>query len=156
MPTTAAALTNIITLSFLGALADSYGRRPMIILTCVGWIINFVLLWANATFLHRFVFVIAATVLRNCITSSDSATRAIIADITAPAARANAMALNYGASAFGMILGFAAGLAILSQDLTNYSVVWAAEGLGSLVLLGATYFLIIESRPQLERESSRR
>jgi DHA1 family tetracycline resistance protein-like MFS transporter len=151
----AAAVSNILVLAFLGSMADSFGRRPILLLTCIGWIANMALLWANAAFVHHFYLVLASTVVRNAVTASDPTLRAMVADITTPARRAAAMSLAYIFQAFGMIIGFGISLFILANDFTNYTWVWVVEGIGAVLLLVASCCFVIETRPKLQQQESR-
>jgi DHA1 family tetracycline resistance protein-like MFS transporter len=155
LQTVAAAVSNMLVLAFLGAMADSYGRRPILLLACIGWIINMALLWANAAFVHHFYLVIAATVLRNSISAYDPTLRAMVADITTTARRAAAMSLAYVFQALGMIAGFGISLFILANDYTNYTWVWVVEGIGAVLLLVTSCYFVIETRPKLQQQESR-
>ena len=68
--TTITALVQLVVYSFLGAMSDSFGRRPLILASLFGWVLNMALLWFNAAFAHHFYIVAASTIVRNMMTGT--------------------------------------------------------------------------------------
>lgn len=107
----------------LGAVSDRYGRRPVILFSCAGLALSYVMI-ATATSLAA-LFV--ARIITGIASASYATASAYIADVTTPEKRAASFGML--GAAFG--LGFVAGPA-LGGVLGEYSVqlpFWVAAGL---------------------------
>jgi DHA1 family tetracycline resistance protein-like MFS transporter len=107
----------------LGAISDRIGRRPVILFSCAGLALSYMLI-ATATSLAALYF---ARVITGIASASYATASAYIADVTAPEKRAASFGML--GAAFG--LGFVAGPA-LGGVLGEYSVqlpFWVAAGL---------------------------
>ena len=110
-----------------GALSDRYGRRAVILLSCLGLGVDF-LLMAVA---HTLPLLLVARVVSGMFSASFSTANAYIADVTAPEKRAQAYGMLGAAFGIGFVVGpliggwlggiglrlpfwFAAGLALLN------------------------------------------
>jgi DHA1 family tetracycline resistance protein-like MFS transporter len=128
----------------LGALSDRFGRRPVILISCLGLGLDYVLMALAPTlgwlFLGR---------LLSGVTSSSYATAyAYIADVTAPGERARRYGFLGGAFGAGFVLGPALGG--LLGDVSLRLPFWVAAGLS---VAGALYgfFVLPESLPPERR-----
>ena len=107
----------------LGAISDRFGRRPVILFSCAGLALSYVLI-ATATSLAALY---VARVITGIASASYATASAYIADVTPPEKRAASFGML--GAAFG--LGFVAGPA-LGGVLGEYSVhlpFWVAAGL---------------------------
>lgn len=93
--------TQLCTAPLLGALADRYGRRPIIVASTVGLTIEYVVmaLAPSLWWLALGLFIAALT------SGSFAASCAYIADLTSLESRARAYGLIWAASAAGLVIG---------------------------------------------------
>lgn len=126
-----------------GALADRYGRKPLML---VGFGAH-ALTTASLAFVETVPQFFVAMTLNSIATSAwVPASRAMIADVTTPARRTRAYGLTYMANNLGLSVGLLAGGAL--AILLPYRALFFIEALGT-----AAYFLVIlvfvrESFPQ--------
>jgi DHA1 family tetracycline resistance protein-like MFS transporter len=128
----------------LGALSDRFGRRPVILLSCLGLGLDYLVMAVAPTL--GWLFVGRAV---SGITASSFATAfAYVADVYEPEERAGKFGMLGAAFGFGFVLGPAVGGLLGSLSLR--APFWAA---GALSLAGALYGLLVlpESLPPERR-----
>src|SRR2546426_3510411 len=130
----------------LGSLSDRVGRRPVILLSCLGLGLDYIIMALAPTVGWLFV----GRVLSGITASSFTTSFAYIADVTGPDGRARRFGMLGAAFGVGFILGPAVGG--LLGDISLRAPFWAA---GALSIVGAAYgwFVLPESLP-LERRAS--
>ncbi|HEY9255739.1 MAG TPA: TCR/Tet family MFS transporter [Stenotrophomonas sp.] len=130
-----------------GALSDRYGRRLVILLSCFGLGVDF-LLMAVA---HTLPLLLLARVFSGVFSASFSTANAYIADVTAPDQRAKAYGML--GAAFG--IGFIAG-PLVGGWLGGFNLRWPFWFAAALSLTNFLYgwFVLPESLPP-ERRSAR-
>src|SRR5947207_15215644 len=128
----------------LGALSDRVGRRPVILLSCLGLALDYAIMALAPTVAWLFV----GRVLSGITASSFSTSFAYIADVTEPDERAARFGLLGMAFGLGFILGPAVGGLLGGIGLR--APFWAA---GALSLVGGAYgwFVLPESLPAERR-----
>ncbi|MFB6171649.1 MAG: MFS transporter [Haloarculaceae archaeon] len=104
----------------LGRLSDSYGRRPIILLSVAGSVVAWTLFGLGGGLVVLFL----ARMLAGAMGGNISAAQAYVADVTPPEERASALGLLGAAFGLGFIFGPALGGLFASQ-----AVVTAARGL---------------------------
>ncbi|HTT36297.1 MAG TPA: TCR/Tet family MFS transporter [Burkholderiales bacterium] len=141
---TAWALMQLVFSPLLGALSDRYGRRPVILVSCFGLGLDYVLM-ALAPNL-RWLFV--GRVISGITSASFATAFAYIADVTPPEKRAASFGLVGAAFGLGFVLGPAAGG--LLGGIDPRLPFWVAAGLS---LANAMYglFVLPESLPRQRR-----
>lgn len=142
-----ASMTMWATLQFfmspiLGALSDQFGRRPIILLSCVGLGVSYFFTALAPTFLAF----LAARVISGATAGNISAANAYVADVTPPEGRAKAFGMLGAAFGVGFTFGPAMGglLGAIDVRLPLYVA-------GCLCFLNAIYgfFVLPESlRPE--------
>ena len=138
------ALMQFIFSPLLGALSDRFGRRPVILVSCFGLGLDYLLMAVAPTLAWLFV----GRVLSGITAASFSTAGAYIADVTAPEKRAGAFGLLGAAWGIGFILGPAMGG--LLGGISPRLPFWVAGGLS---LANALYgvFVLPESLPRDRR-----
>lgn len=128
----------------LGALSDRYGRRPIILLSCLGQAVDF----AVMALAPSVGWLLVGRVLSGASSANIAAANAYIADVTPPARRAAAFGISGVAAAIGFVLGPALGgvLGGLSLRLPF----WFAAGL-SLANFFYGLLALPESLPRRKR-----
>jgi len=129
----------------LGAWSDRFGRRPVILLSCLGIGLDYIFM-ALAPSL-RWLFV--GRVISGITTSNIATAYAYITDVTPPAERARKFGLLGAAFGLGFVIGPAVGGALGVHNLRM--PFWVAAGL-SLINFLYGLFVLPESLP-LERRS---
>lgn len=102
------AAMQFVTAPILGALSDRYGRRPVILLSCLGQAIDFTIMALAPTIAWLFV----GRILSGASSANIAAANAYIADVTPAQRRAAAFGLSGVAAALGFVLGPALGGAL--------------------------------------------
>ncbi len=128
----------------IGSLSDKYGRRPVILISCAGLALDYVLM-AVAPNLW---WLALGRIIAGITSSSFTTVYAYMADITAPERRARAYGLIGAAFSFGFVLG-----PVLGGFLGEFGPrvpFWFAAGLSTLAFL---YGLLVlpESLPVEKR-----
>ncbi len=128
----------------LGALSDRVGRRPVILLSCLGLGLDYVIMALAPTVGWLFL----GRVLSGITASSFATSFAYIADVTEPDQRAGRFGLLGAAFGVGFVLGPAVGGLLGGIGLR--APFWAAGGLS---FVGAAYgwFVLPESLPAARR-----
>jgi MFS transporter, DHA1 family, tetracycline resistance protein len=124
----------------LGALSDRFGRRPVILLSCLGLGLDYIVMALAPTVGWLFV----GRIVSGITASSFATSFAYIADVTPPDERAGKFGMLSAAFGIGFILGPAVGGLLGAIGLR--APFWAA---GALSLVGAAYgfFVLPESLP---------
>ena len=130
-----------------GALSDRFGRRPVILLSCLGLGVDFIVMAMAQTL----PWLLIGRVFSAVFSASFTTANAYIADVTEPSKRAQAFGMIGAAFGLGFIIGPAIG-----GQLGHYDIrlpFWFAAG---LALLNFVYglFVLPESHP-VERRTRR-
>ena len=127
-----------------GALSDRYGRRPVILLSCLGLGIDFVFMALAPSLAWLFVGRIVSAITAASFTTAN----AYIADVTAPEERAKGYGMIGAAFGLGFIVGPLMGGVLGGID--HRLPFWCAAG---LALLNFCYglFVLPESLPEEKR-----
>lgn len=131
----------------LGALSDRFGRRPIILLSCFGFSVDYVFM-ALAPSL-RWLFV--GRLISGITASNVSTAFAYVTDTTTPDKRAKAFGLISAAFGLGFVIGPVVGGLLGSYNL-RYPF-WAAAAL-SLINALYGFFVLPESLPKERRAKS--
>jgi DHA1 family tetracycline resistance protein-like MFS transporter len=140
-------LMQFLFLPVLGAWSDRFGRRPVILISCLGLGLDYIFMALAPTL--RWLFV--GRLISGITASNVSTAFAYITDITPPAERAKKYGLLGAAFGVGFIVGPAVG-----GLLGHYSLrapFWAAAGL-SLANFLYGYFVVPESLSKEKRAKS--
>jgi DHA1 family tetracycline resistance protein-like MFS transporter len=127
-----------------GALSDLYGRRPVILLSCLGLAVDFVIM-ALAPSLW---WLLLARVFSGVFAASFSTANAYVADVVAPEARAKSYGMIGAAFGLGFTIGPVIGGWLGEIDLRM--PFWFAAGL-ALVNFCYGLFVLPESLPPQSR-----
>jgi MFS transporter, DHA1 family, tetracycline resistance protein len=127
-----------------GTLSDRFGRRPVILLSCLGLGADFVLM----ALAKSIGWLLAARCFSGALSASFTTANAYIADVTAPEKRAQAYGMLGAAFGVGFIIGPLLGSVLGSWDLR--APFWFA---GILALANFVYgwFVLPESLPPEKR-----
>ncbi len=143
---TAWALMQFLSMPILGALSDRYGRRPVILVSCLGLGCDYVLMALAPNLWWLFV----GRVVSGITAASFSTAFAYIADVTPPEKRA----ASFGMIGAGFGLGFTLGPALggVLGGVDPRLPFWVA---GALTLLNAAYGWLVlpESLPAEKRSA---
>ena len=141
------ALIQFVTAPIQGALSDRHGRRPVILLSCLGLGLDFIFM-ALATALP---WLLVGRIISGITSASFTTANAYIADVTAPEKRAKSYGMIGAAFGLGFIVGPLLGGWLGAIDLRL--PFWFAAG---LALLNFCYgwFVLPESLP-VEKRASR-
>lgn len=127
-----------------GALSDRYGRRPVILLSCLGLGLDFVLMAVANTL----PLLLLGRIISGITSASFTTANAYIADITAPQDRAKSFGMIGAAFGVGFVLG-----PVIGGQLGEISVrlpFWFAAGL-ALLNFAYGWFVLPESLPPEKR-----
>ena len=130
-----------------GALSDRFGRRPVILLSCLGLGIDFVLM----ALAQSLPWLLVARIFSGVFSASFTTANAYIADITPPEKRAQAFGMIGAAFGVGFIIGPIIGGQLGAIDLRL--PFWFAAGLALLNFLYGV-FVLPESLPKERRTST--
>jgi DHA1 family tetracycline resistance protein-like MFS transporter len=133
--------------SVLGALSDRFGRRPVILISCFGLAIDYVIMALAPNLAWLFL----GRVISGITTSNISTAFAYVTDVTTPEKRAKAFGLISAAFGLGFIIGPAIGGYLSSVNLRL--PFWVAAGL-SLANALYGFFILPESLPREKRAKS--
>ncbi len=130
-----------------GALSDRFGRRPVILLSCLGLGLDFVFMALAPTLMWLFV----GRVISAITSASFTTANAYIADVTPPEKRAGAFGMIGMAFGLGFIVG-----PMLGGWLGHFDLRWPFWAAAALALCNFLYGLLVlpESLPP-ERRSAR-
>ena len=142
------ALMQFIFSPLLGAISDRFGRRPVILISCFGLGIDYIVMALAPNIGWLLVGRIASGICASSFTTSF----AYIADVSPPEKRASAFGLAGAAFGVGFILGPALGGVL--GDIDPRLPFW---GSAALALLSACYGLLVlpESLPREKRDAFR-
>jgi MFS transporter, DHA1 family, tetracycline resistance protein len=132
------ALLQFVMSPILGALSDQFGRKPVILLSCIGLGVSYFATALAPTFL----LFMAARLISGATAGNISAANAYIADVTPPSERAKAFGML--GAAFGVGFTFGPGLGGLLAAVDIRFPLYAA---GTLCFINALYgyFILPES-----------
>ncbi len=138
------ALMQFLFMPVMGMLSDRYGRRPVILLSCLGLGLDFILMALAPNLTWLFI----GRVISGILSSSFSTAFAYIADVTPPEKRAAGFGMVGAAFGLGFVLGPALGGVLGEVDARL--PFWAAAAVS---LLNALYglFVLPESLPVEKR-----
>lgn len=123
----------------LGALSDKFGRRPILLLSLTGSVINYVFL----TFSHSFILLLIGRVVAGISGANISVASAYLVDISAPEQRAKYFGFISAMFGAGFVVGPILG-GLLGEYWLRLPFLLAALLCGLNLLL--TYFALPESR----------
>jgi DHA1 family tetracycline resistance protein-like MFS transporter len=129
-----------------GTLSDRYGRRPVILLSCLGLGIDFMLM----ALAQSLPWLLVARIFSGVFSASFTTANAYIADVTEPEKRAKAFGMIGAAFGLGFIIGPALGGFLGSWHLR--APFWFAAGLATLNFLYG-WFVLPESLPKEKRSA---
>jgi len=143
---TAWALMQFVFAPILGALSDRFGRRPVILISCAGLGLDYVLMALAPSLAWLFV----GRVISGITAASFSTAGAYIADVTPVEKRAAGFGMIGAAFGLGFVLGPAMGGILGAVD--PRLPFWVAAAL-ALTNAAYGYFVLPESLPPEERKS---
>lgn len=127
-----------------GALSDRFGRRPVILLSCLGLGLDFIFM----ALANSLPWLMVGRIISGIASASFTTANAYIADITAPEKRAKAFGMIGAAFGLGFIIGPLVGGLLGEIDLRL--PFWFAAGLALLNFLYG-WFVLPESLPPDKR-----
>lgn len=128
----------------IGSLSDQYGRRPVILISCAGLALD----WVLMALAPNLWWLVVGRLLGGLTSSSFTAIYAYMADITTPENRARAYGLIGAAFAGGFVAGPALG-GILGE-ISPRAPFWVAAALSGLAFFYGL-FILPESLPPEKR-----
>jgi len=105
----------MLSASFIGRMSDIYGRRPVLLVSCAGNVLSYVI-WTLSTTYWPFLL---GRVLSGATGGNIAIAQSIIADQTEPHQRARAMGLLGACIGLGFVLG-----PILGYAMININQIW--------------------------------
>lgn len=135
------ALIQFITAPIQGTLSDRYGRRPVILLSCLGLGLDFIFMALAPSLMWLFV----GRVISAITSASFTTANAYIADVTAPEKRAQAFGMIGAAFGLGFIVG-----PVIGGWLGGIDLRYPFWGAAILALCNFAYgwFVLPESLPR--------
>ncbi len=133
-------LTQFISAPFWGALSDSKGRRPVLMIGMAGSVISYI--WLG--FADSLWIIFAARALNGLMAGNISAAFAYMADVTTRENRAKGMGLIGAAFGLGFIAGPAIGGILAGSDPAAadfQTPAFAAAGLSAVAFIMTVFFL---------------
>lgn len=140
------ALIQFVTSPIQGALSDRFGRRPVILFSCLGLGLDFVFMALAPTLGWLFV----GRVISAMTSASFTTANAYVADVTEPSRRARSYGMLGAAFGVGFIIGPLIGGVLGDIDLRL--PFWFAAGL-ALLNFSYGWFVLPESLPPARRSS---
>ncbi len=139
------ALMHFFCAPILGALSDQYGRRRVLLISCFGLGLDYLLMGFSQSLGWLFI----ARIISGITSASFATAGAYIADVTSPDKRAAAFGMFGAAFGIGFVIGPALGGYL--GDISLRLPFWVAAG---LTLLNACYgvFVLPESLPPENRK----
>lgn len=134
------ALMQFVCAPVLGALSDRFGRRPVVLISCLGLGLDYILMALAPTLAWLFV----GRVISGITASSFATAGAYIADVTPPERRAAGFGMIGAAFGLGFVLGPAMGGLLGAIDLRLPFWVAAAMAIANAAY---GYFVLPESLP---------
>ena len=131
-------LAQLIATPALGALSDSWGRRPVLIFSLLGTVVSFVML----ALAHTLTLLFIARIVDGLSGGNITTARAYIADVTEPHERAKAYGFLGAAFGMGFIVG--PGLAGLFATISYTAPIWAAAFI-TLIATAMAWFWLPET-----------
>ena len=131
----------------LGAWSDRFGRRPVILLSCLGIGIDYIFMALAPSLWWLFI----GRLISGITTSNVSTAFAYVTDVTPPEKRAHAFGMISAAFGLGFVIGPAVGGLLGNHNLRL--PFWAAAAL-SLANALYGYFILPESLPPEKRSKS--
>jgi DHA1 family tetracycline resistance protein-like MFS transporter len=128
----------------IGSLSDKYGRRPVILISCAGLALDYVLM----ALAPNLWWLAAGRIIAGITSSSFTTIYAYMADITAPEKRARAYGLIGAAFSGGFVLGPVLGGFL--GDINPRLPFWVAGGLSGVAFFYGL-FVLPESLPVEKR-----
>ena len=138
------AAIQFVTAPVQGALSDRYGRRPVILLSCLGLGLDFILMAVAGSL----PLLLVGRIVSGITSASFTTANAYVADVTAPAERAKSFGFIGAAFGAGFILGPLLGGWLGDIDLRL--PFWFAAGL-ALLNFAYGWFVLPESLPPERR-----
>jgi MFS transporter, DHA1 family, tetracycline resistance protein len=140
------ALLQFLMSPILGALSDQFGRRPIILVSCIGLGVSY---FATAL-APTFALFLAARLISGATAGNISAANAYIADVTQPSERAKAFGMLGAAFGVGFTLGPGIGGLLGSIDIR-----FPMYAAGILCFINAAYgFFVLPESLKPENRSS--
>ncbi|MBX9401106.1 TCR/Tet family MFS transporter [Lysobacter sp. BMK333-48F3] len=127
-----------------GALSDRYGRRPVILLSCLGLGLDFILM----AVVNTLPLLLVGRIIAGITAASFTTANAYIADITPPEQRAKSFGMIGAAFGVGFVIGPVIGAYLGEIDLRL--PFWFSAGLALLNFLYG-WFVLPESLPPEKR-----
>ena len=128
----------------IGALSDTYGRRPVLLISSAGLAVD----WVLMALAPNLWWLVVVRLIAGVVSSSMPAAFAYIADITPPEQRARAFGLIGAAWSAGFVVGPALGGALAAWG--PRTPFWVASAMTALSFLFG-YFMLPESLPHDRR-----
>jgi len=141
------ALMQFVMMPIIGALSDSFGRRPVLLVSMAAYSLDF-LIMAVAPVIGM---IVVARVLAGAFAATYSTANAYIADITPPDERAGRFGMMGAAFGLGFIIGPAIG-GILGEYFGPRAPFYFVAGLGALNFVFG-YFVLPESLAKEKRRA---
>lgn len=142
------ALMQFVSSPILGALSDAFGRRPVLLLSCFGLSVDYVIMALAPNLQWLFI----GRILSGITSCSSAIATAYIADVTEPDERASKFGLLNAAYGTGFIVGpvvgsFLGGTYPTLPFWVAASLAFASAGFGTFVFPG--HFVVLRSAWQL-------
>lgn len=145
--------------SFVGPWSDTYGRKPLILASCLGYVVsNLLWTWLTSTSLHPLLFLLAYVPvgLTGGTSLFELASSCYICDIIEPESRTVRLAILHGL--YWVTHAIALLVTRFAAKLDSYTTLFAAMTIICFLCLVYCWFCIPESvshRPQLYVESGK-